>query len=295
MNFFAERGHLIQPSASLIPQDDPTLLLIGAGMAPFKPFFTGKMKPPSPRITTCQKCVRTGDIDNVGRTARHHTFFEMLGNFSFGDYFKKEVIPWSWEFLTEVLEIPADKLWITIYTDDDEAFDIWHNVVGVPAERIIRLEENFWEIGSGPCGPCSEIHVDLGEDRGCGKPDCAVGCDCDRYLEIWNLVFTQYNQNDDGTYTPLKNKNIDTGAGLERLASVLQNKKSNFETDLIFPIIEYAAAVANKKFGIDNKTDISLKVIADHARSLSVMISDGVLPSNEGKGYVLRRILRRFH
>ena len=293
LNFFAERGHLIQPSASLIPQDDPTLLLIGAGMAPFKPFFTGKMKPPSPRITTCQKCVRTGDIENVGRTARHHTFFEMLGNFSFGDYFKKEVIPWSWEFLTEVLEIPGDKLWITIYTDDDEAFDIWHNVVGVPAERIIRMEENFWEIGSGPCGPCSEIHVDLGEDRGCGKPDCAVGCDCDRYLEIWNLVFTQYNQNDDGTYTPLKNKNIDTGAGLERLASVLQNKKSNFETDLIFPIIEYAAAVANKKFGTDSKTDISLKVIADHARSLSVMISDGVLPSNEGRGYVLRRILRR--
>ena len=293
LNFFAERGHLIQPSASLIPQDDPTLLLIGAGMAPFKPFFTGKMKPPSPRITTCQKCVRTGDIENVGRTARHHTFFEMLGNFSFGDYFKKEVIPWSWEFLTEVLEIPADKLWITIYTDDDEAFDIWHNVVGVPAERIIRLEENFWEIGSGPCGPCSEIHVDLGEERGCGKPDCAVGCDCDRYLEIWNLVFTQYNQNDDGTYTPLKNKNIDTGAGLERLASVLQQKKSNFETDLIFPIIEYAVSVANKKFGVDSKTDISLKVIADHARSLSVMISDGVLPSNEGKGYVLRRILRR--
>ncbi len=293
LNFFAERGHLIQPSASLIPQDDPTLLLIGAGMAPFKPFFTGKMKPPSPRITTCQKCVRTGDIENVGRTARHHTFFEMLGNFSFGDYFKKEVIPWSWEFLTEVLEIPGDKLWITIYTDDDEAFDIWHNVVGVPAERIIRMEENFWEIGSGPCGPCSEIHVDLGEDRGCGKPDCAVGCDCDRYLEIWNLVFTQYNQNDDGTYTPLKNKNIDTGAGLERLASVLQNKKSNFETDLIFPIIKYAAAVANKKFGIDTKTEISLKVIADHARSLSVMISDGVLPSNEGRGYVLRRILRR--
>ncbi len=293
LNFFAERGHLIQPSASLIPQDDPTLLLIGAGMAPFKPFFTGKMKPPSPRITTCQKCVRTGDIENVGRTARHHTFFEMLGNFSFGDYFKKEVIPWSWEFLTEVLEIPADKLWITIYTDDDEAFDIWHNVVGLPAERIIRLEENFWEIGSGPCGPCSEIHVDLGEERGCGKPDCAVGCDCDRYLEIWNLVFTQYNQNDDGTYTPLKNKNIDTGAGLERLASVLQQKKSNFETDLIFPIIEYAASVANKKFGTDNKTDISLKVIADHARSLSVMISDGVLPANDGRGYVLRRILRR--
>ncbi|NCD08246.1 MAG: alanine--tRNA ligase [Negativicutes bacterium] len=293
LNFFAERGHLIQPSASLIPQDDPTLLLIGAGMAPFKPFFTGKMKPPSPRITTCQKCVRTGDIDNVGRTARHHTFFEMLGNFSFGDYFKMEVIPWSWEFLTKVLEIPAEKLWITIYTDDDEAFDIWHNVVGVPAERIIRMEENFWEIGSGPCGPCSEIHVDLGEERGCGKPDCAVGCDCDRYLEIWNLVFTQYNQNDDGTYTPLQNKNIDTGAGLERLASVLQSKKSNFETDLIYPIIEYAASVADAAFGTNEKTDISLKVIADHARSLSVMISDGVLPANDGRGYVLRRILRR--
>lgn len=293
LNFFAERGHLIQPSASLIPQDDPTLLLIGAGMAPFKPFFTGKMKPPSPRIATCQKCVRTGDIENVGRTARHHTFFEMLGNFSFGDYFKKEIIPWSWEFLTKELEIPAEKLWITVYPDDDEAFDIWHNIVGVPAERIIRTEENFWEIGSGPCGPCSEIHVDLGADRGCGKPDCAVGCDCDRYLEIWNLVFTQYNQNDDGTYTPLKHKNIDTGAGLERLASVLQGKQSNFETDLIFPIIEYAAAVADTSFGLDKKTDVSLKVIADHARSLSVMISDGVLPANDGRGYILRRILRR--
>ncbi|HIU64745.1 MAG TPA: alanine--tRNA ligase [Candidatus Avacidaminococcus intestinavium] len=293
LKFFEERGHLIQPSASLIPHDDPTLLLIGAGMAPFKPFFTGKMKPPSKRITTCQKCVRTGDIENVGRTARHHTFFEMLGNFSFGDYFKKEVIPWSWEFLTEVLGIPADKLWVTIYTDDDEAFDIWHNDVGVPAERIIRLEENFWEIGSGPCGPCSEIHVDLGEERGCGNPECAVGCECDRYLEIWNLVFTQYNQNDDGTYTPLENKNIDTGAGLERLASVLQEKPSNFETDLIYPIIEYAAQKAQISFGKETKTDVSLKVIADHARSLTVMISDGVLPSNEGRGYVLRRILRR--
>ncbi len=293
LKFFQDRGHLMLPSASLIPQDDPTLLIIGAGMAPFKPFFTGKMKPPSPRITTCQKCVRTGDIENVGRTARHHTYFEMLGNFSFGDYFKKEVIPWSWEFITKELGIPAEKLWITIHTEDDEAFDIWHNVVGVPAERIVRLEENFWEIGSGPCGPCSEIHVDLGEERGCGKPTCAVGCDCDRFLEIWNLVFTQYNQNEDGTYSPLKNKNIDTGAGLERLASVIQGKPSNFETDLIFPIIEYAAKVAGVEYGKDKKTDVSLKVIADHARSMTFMIGDGILPSNEGRGYVLRRILRR--
>lgn len=293
LKFFQERGHLMLPSASLIPQDDPTLLIIGAGMAPFKPFFTGKMKPPSLRITTCQKCVRTGDIENVGRTARHHTYFEMLGNFSFGDYFKKEVIPWSWEFITKELGIPAEKLWVTIHTKDDEAFDIWHNVVGVPVERIVRLEENFWEIGSGPCGPCSEIHVDLGEERGCGKPTCGVGCDCDRFLEIWNLVFTQYNQNEDGTYSPLKNKNIDTGAGLERLASVVQGKPSNFETDLIFPIIEYAAQVAGVEYGKDKKTDVSLKVIADHARSMTFMIGDGILPSNEGRGYVLRRILRR--
>lgn len=293
LNFFKDRGHLMLPSASLIPQDDPTLLIIGAGMAPFKPFFTGKMKPPSPRITTCQKCVRTGDIENVGRTARHHTYFEMLGNFSFGDYFKKEVIPWSWEFITKELGIPAEKLWITIHTEDDEAFEIWNKVVGVPAERIVRLEENFWEIGSGPCGPCSEIHVDLGEERGCGRPECAVGCDCDRFLEIWNLVFTQYNQNEDGTYSPLKNKNIDTGAGLERLASVIQGKPSNFETDLIYPIIEYAAQIAGVEYGKDKKTDVSLKVIADHARSMTFMIGDGILPSNEGRGYVLRRILRR--
>lgn len=293
LNFFKDRGHLMLPSASLIPQDDPTLLIIGAGMAPFKPFFTGKMKPPSPRITTCQKCVRTGDIENVGRTARHHTYFEMLGNFSFGDYFKKEVIPWSWEFITKELGIPAEKLWITIHTEDDEAFEIWNKVVGVPAERIVRLEENFWEIGSGPCGPCSEIHVDLGEERGCGRPECAVGCDCDRFLEIWNLVFTQYNQNEDGTYSPLKNKNIDTGAGLERLASVIQGKPSNFETDLIYPIIEYAAQTAGVEYGKDKKTDVSLKVIADHARSMTFMIGDGILPSNEGRGYVLRRILRR--
>lgn len=293
LKFFQDRGHLMLPSASLIPQDDPTLLIIGAGMAPFKPFFTGKMKPPSTRITTCQKCVRTGDIENVGRTARHHTYFEMLGNFSFGDYFKKEVIPWSWEFLTKELELPAEKLWITIHTEDDEAFDIWHNTVGVPKERIVRLEDNWWEIGSGPCGPDSEIHIDLGPERGCGKPTCAPGCDCDRFLEIWNLVFTQFNQMPDGTYPPLKNKNIDTGAGLERLASVVQGKPSNFETDLIFPIIEYAAKIADVEYGKHKDTDVSLKVIADHARSMTFMIGDGILPSNEGRGYVLRRILRR--
>lgn len=292
LDFFKERDHLMLPSASLIPQDDPTLLLIGAGMAPFKPFFTGKMKPPHPRVTTCQKCVRTGDIENVGRTARHHTYFEMLGNFSFGDYFKKEIIPWSWEFLTKVCELPADKLWVTIYPDDDEAFEIWKSV-GVPEERIVRLEDNWWEIGSGPCGPDSEIHIDLGEERGCGKPTCGVGCDCDRFLELWNLVFTQYNQMPDGSYPELKSKNIDTGAGLERIASVLQGKPSNFETDLIFPIIEYACKVAGVEYDKDPKQKISLKVIADHARSLTFMIGDGILPSNEGRGYILRRILRR--
>lgn len=292
LKFFEERQHLMLPSASLIPQDDPTLLIIGAGMAPFKPFFTGKMKPPATRITTCQKCVRTGDIENVGRTARHHTYFEMLGNFSFGDYFKKEIIPWSWEFLTKELELPADKLWITIHTEDDEAHDLWREV-GVPEERIVRLDDNWWEIGSGPCGPDSEIHIDLGPERGCGKPTCGPGCDCDRYLELWNLVFTQFNQMPDGTYPPLKSKNIDTGAGLERLASVIQGKPSNFETDLMFPIIEYACKVADVEYGKDADTDVSLKVIADHARSMTFMIGDGILPSNEGRGYVLRRILRR--
>lgn len=292
LKFFQDRGHLMLPSASLIPQDDPTLLIIGAGMAPFKPFFTGKMKPPSPRITTCQKCVRTGDIENVGRTARHHTYFEMLGNFSFGDYFKKEIIPWSWEFLTKELELPADKLYITIHTEDDEAFDIWRSV-GVAEDHIVRLADNWWEIGSGPCGPDSEIHIDLGPERGCGKPTCGPGCDCDRFLELWNLVFTQYNQMPDGTYPPLKSKNIDTGAGLERLASVIQGKPSNFETDLMFPIIEYACKVAGVEYGKNKNTDVSLKVIADHARSMTFMIGDGILPSNEGRGYVLRRILRR--
>jgi alanyl-tRNA synthetase len=293
LEFFKSKDHLVLPSYPLIPENDPTLLLVGAGMAPFKPFFTGKMNPPHPRISTSQKCVRTGDIENVGRTARHHTFFEMLGNFSFGDYFKKEAITWAWEFITEHLQMPKDRLWITIHTEDDEAFAIWHNEIHIPAERIIRMEDNFWEIGPGPCGPCSELYFDLGEERGCGKADCAVGCDCDRFLEIWNLVFTQYDRDEAGNYTPLAKKNIDTGAGLERIASVLQNKRSNFETDLLFPLIEHAAKVAKVEYGHNNKTDISLKVIADHIRSMTVMIGDGILPSNEGRGYVLRRILRR--
>lgn len=293
LQFFVGKNHLRLQSASLIPEDDPTLLMIGAGMAPFKPFFTGKMKPPRTRITTSQRCVRTGDIENVGRTARHQTYFEMLGNFSFGDYFKKEAIAWAWEFLTKELELPEEKLWVTIYPKDDEAYKIWTEEVGVDPSHIVKLEDNFWEIGPGPCGPDSEIYVDLGEERGCGSPDCAVGCDCDRFLEIWNLVFTQYDRTEDGEYLPLANKNIDTGAGLERLASVLQEKKSNFETDLLFPIIEYASKVSGVPYGQDEAKDISLKVIADHARSMTVMIMDGILPSNEGRGYVLRRILRR--
>lgn len=295
LNFFAEKhGHLRLPSASLIPKDDPTLLMIGAGMAPFKAFFTGKVTPPRRRITTSQRCVRTGDIENVGRTARHHTYFEMLGNFSFGDYFKAEAIPWAWEFLTEVCGLPKEKLWVSIYPNDDEAEKIWLQQPGLNPAHIVKMEDNFWEIGTGgPCGPDSEIYIDLGEERGCGKETCAPGCDCDRYLEIWNLVFTQYNKTEDGKYEPLEHKNIDTGCGLERLASVLQNKLTNFETDLLFPIIEYVESCCSLKYGDDAKKDISFKVIADHARSMTIMIMDGILPSNEGRGYVLRRILRR--
>ena len=295
LNFFAEKhGHLRLPSASLIPKDDPTLLMIGAGMAPFKAFFTGKVTPPRRRVTTSQRCVRTGDIENVGRTARHHTYFEMLGNFSFGDYFKAEAIPWAWEFLTEVCGLPKDKLWVSIYPNDEEAEKIWLQQPGLNPAHIVKMEDNFWEIGTGgPCGPDSEIYIDLGEERGCGKDTCAPGCDCDRYLEIWNLVFTQYNKTDEGKYEPLEHKNIDTGCGLERLASVLQNKMTNFETDLLFPIIEYVESCSGLKYGDDAKKDISFKVIADHARSMTIMIMDGILPSNEGRGYVLRRILRR--
>ncbi|WP_295789687.1 alanine--tRNA ligase [uncultured Veillonella sp.] len=293
LQFFESKGHLKLDSFSLVPENDPSLLLIGAGMAPLKPFFTGKLVPPRTRVTTCQKCIRTGDIENVGRTARHHTFFEMLGNFSFGDYFKKEAIHWAWEFLTEVIKLDKNRLYVTVYPDDHEAYDIWHKEVGLDDSHISRLEDNFWEIGEGPCGPDSEIFYDLGEDRGCGEDTCAPGCDCDRYLEIWNLVFTQFNRTADGEYVPLAKKNIDTGAGLERLASVLQNKESNFETDLIFPIIEKAAAMAKIEYHSDVSKDVSLKVIGDHARAIAALISDGVLPSNEGRGYVLRRILRR--
>ena len=292
LEFFKSKEHLILHSFPLIPQDDPSLLLIGAGMAPLKPYFTGKLVPPSYRVTTSQKCIRTGDIDNVGRTARHHTFFEMLGNFSFGNYFKKEAIAWAWEFLTEVLELDKDKLYVTIYPNDDEAYDYWHNMIGLSDDRIFKFEDNFWEIGEGPCGPDSEIFYDLGPERGCGQPTCTVGCDCDRYLEIWNLVFTQFDRTKDGEYVPLAKKNIDTGAGLERLASVIQQKESNFETDLIFPIIEDVIALCHGDYN-DPHQKVAMKVIADHIRAITVMISDGILPSNEGRGYVLRRILRR--
>ena len=295
LKFFQDRGHLMLPSASLIPQDDPTLLIIGAGMAPFKPFFTGKMKPPATRITTCQKCVRTGDIENVGRTARHHTYFEMLGNFSFGDYFKKEVIPWSWEFLTEELGLPADKLYITIHTEDDEAFDIWHNVVGVPEDHIVRLADNWWEIGSGPCGPDSEIHIDLGPERGCGKPTCGPGCDCDRFLEIWNLVFTQFNSDGEGHYTPLEHKNIDTGMGLERTICVLTGKKTVYETDAFTDILAKIAELSGKEYGADEETTKAFRIIADHMRTSTFILGDdrGVSPSNTDQGYILRRLIRR--
>lgn len=292
LDFFESKKHLKLHSFSLVPENDPSLLLIGAGMAPLKPYFTGKLVPPSYRVTTSQKCIRTGDIDNVGRTARHHTFFEMLGNFSFGDYFKKEAITWAWEFLTEVLVLDTNKLYVTVYPEDEEAYDIWHNIVGLADERIFKLEDNFWEIGEGPCGPDSEIFYDLGPERGCGKPTCNVGCDCDRYLEIWNLVFTQFNKTKDGSYEPLEKKNIDTGAGLERLASVIQQKESNFETDLLFPIMQRVIDVCRGDYN-NKEQKIAVKVIGDHIRAVTMMIGDGILPSNEGRGYVLRRILRR--
>lgn len=296
LKFFAEKkGHLILPSASLIP-DDPTVLLNIAGMVPFKPYFLGKAVPPRVRVTTSQKCVRTNDLDNVGRTARHHTFFEMLGNFSFGDYFKEEVIPWAWEFLTQELKIEQDRLWVSVYEDDDDAFRIWHEKVGLPPERIKRMgkDDNFWEMGAtGPCGPCSEIYYDFGPEKGCGKLDCGVGCDCDRYLEIWNLVFMEFNRSDDGILTPLPQQNIDTGMGLERIASVMQGVDTNFDTDLLKPIIDFTAQLACKTYKSNEKDDLALKVIADHIRATVFLISDGVLPSNEGRGYVLRRIMRR--
>ncbi|NLC12353.1 MAG: alanine--tRNA ligase [Firmicutes bacterium] len=295
LDFFKEKDHLILPSFSLIPKDDPSLLLIGAGMAPLKPYFTGAQKPPHPRIATCQKCLRTPDIARVGLTARHATFFEMLGNFSFGDYFKKETIAWAWELVTEVFSLPAERLWISVYKDDEESYDIWKNDIGIAPEKIVRLgeEDNFWEIGEGPCGPCSEIYYDFGPEKGCGDENCAVGCDCDRFLEIWNLVFTQFDKQKDGQYLPLAQKNIDTGMGLERIAAVLQGVPTIFEIDIIKPILDYTCQLAGKVYGQDDGTDVSLRIITEHIRGISFLIGDGVIPSNEGRGYVLRRLLRR--
>ncbi len=295
IKFFEGKGHLVLPSASLVPHDDPSMLWTSAGMVPFKRYYAGKATPPSTRITTVQKCLRTQDIDSVGRTARHHTFFEMLGNFSFGDYFKEDAIKWAWEFLTQDIGLDIERLWITIYQDDDEAFEIWRDQVGVPEERIIRMgkETNFWEIGQGACGPCSEIHFDQGPEVGCGRPDCNVECECDRFLEIWNLVFTQFDKKEDGSYEPLPKKNIDTGMGLERLVSVVQGVHTNFDTDLFIPIIQEVSNITGKKYKEDPDEDLAFKIISDHVRAITFAISEGILPSNEGRGYVIRRLLRR--
>ena len=295
LSFFESKGHLRLPSFSLIPQNDASLLLINSGMAPMKPYFTGEVEPPRHRVCTCQKCIRTGDIENIGKTARHGTYFEMLGNFSFGDYFKREAIHWSWEFLTEVVGLDKERLYPSIYENDDEAFEIWNKEVGVPADRIFRFgkEDNFWEHGSGPCGPCSEIYYDRGEKYGCGKPGCTVGCDCDRYMEVWNNVFSQFNNDGQGNYTELAQKNIDTGMGLERLAVVCQDVNSLFDVDTVMNITNKVTELTGASYGQSVKMDVSLRVITDHIRASTFMIADGVLPSNEGRGYVLRRLLRR--
>ena len=295
LEFFESKGHLAMKSFSLVPHNDKSLLLINSGMAPLKPYFTGQEIPPRRRVTTCQKCIRTGDIENVGKTARHGTFFEMLGNFSFGDYFKEEAIQWTWEFLTDVVGLDPDRLYPSVYVDDDEAFEIWNKKIGIPAERIFKFgkEDNFWEHGSGPCGPCSEVYYDRGEKYGCGKPDCTVGCDCDRYMEIWNDVFTQFDNDGEGHYTELEQKNIDTGMGLERLASVVQDVDSIFDVDTIKALRDHVCRLAGKDYGKEYKDDVSIRVITDHIRSVTFMISDGIMPSNEGRGYVLRRLLRR--
>lgn len=295
LSFFESKGHLRLPSFSLVPNNDKSLLLINSGMAPMKKYFTGEVTPPRNRVTTCQKCIRTPDIENVGKTARHGTFFEMLGNFSFGDYFKKEATAWAWEFCTEVLELPVDKLWVTIYEDDDEAYDIWTKQNGVSPDRIVRLgkEDNFWEHGQGPCGPCSEIHFDRGEKYGCGKPDCGPGCECDRYVEFWNNVFSQFDNDGNGNYSELAQKNIDTGMGLERLACIMQNVDNIFEVDTVQNIMKKISKIAGVTYHDDEKKDVSLRVITDHIRSSTFMISDGVIPSNNGRGYVLRRLIRR--
>ena len=295
LSFFETKDCLRLDSFPLVPKNDASLLLINSGMAPLKPWFTGAQIPPRKRVTTCQKCIRTGDIENVGKTARHGTFFEMLGNFSFGDYFKKEATAWAWEFFTKVMEIPEDRLWVSVYEEDDEAADIWVNLVGVKPERIVRMgkEDNFWEHGTGPCGPCSEIYFDRGEEFGCGSPDCRVGCDCDRFMEVWNLVFTQFDKDEDGNYNPLPNPNIDTGMGLERLAVVMQGVNNLFEVDTVQDVMKHICAISGLEYKKDEKKDVSLRVITDHIRSTVMMISDGVTPSNEGRGYVLRRLLRR--
>jgi len=295
LSFFESKGHLRLPSFPLIPQNDNSLLLINAGMAPLKPYFTGKEIPPRKRVTTCQKCIRTPDIERVGKTARHGTFFEMLGNFSFGDYFKHEATSWAWEFVTKDLKFPEDKLYVTIYEDDDEAFDIWTKEVGVDPSHISRMgkEDNFWEIGTGPCGPCSEIYYDRGEKYGCGKPDCKVGCECDRFVEFWNLVFTQFDKDENGVYNRLAHPNIDTGMGLERMAVIMQDVDNLFEIDTVRNIMLEISRVAGVEYGKDAKSDVSLRVITDHIRSTTFMVCDGVCPSNEGRGYVLRRLLRR--
>ena len=295
LEFFESKGHLAMKSFSLVPHNDNSLLLINAGMAPLKPYFTGQEIPPRKRVTTCQKCIRTGDIENVGKTDRHGTFLEILGNFSYGDYIINETITWSWEFLTEVVGLDADRLYPSVYLEDDEAFAIWRDEIGIAPERIFKFgkEDNFWEHGAGPCGPCSEIYYDRGEKYGCGKPGCTVGCDCDRYMEVWNNVFTQFENDGHNNYTTLKQKNIDTGMGLERLASVVQDVDSIFDVDTIFDLRNKVCEMANVEYQKEYKTDVSIRIITDHIRSATFMISDGIMPSNEGRGYVLRRLIRR--
>jgi len=295
LKFFESKDHYLKESASLVPHNDKSLLLINSGMAPLKNYFAGVEVPPSVRMTTCQKCIRTGDIENVGKTARHGTFFEMLGNFSFGDYFKEQSIAWGWEFVTEHLNIPQEKVWVTVYEEDDEAFGIWENQIKIPRERIVRLgkDDNFWEIGVGPCGPCSELYFDRGEEYGCDNPDCKPGCDCDRYLEFWNHVFTQFNRDEEGNYGQLEHKNIDTGMGLERMACIMQGVDTIFDVDTIKHILNTVENMAGVEYGKGGKTDISIRIITDHIRAVSFLVADGVLPSNEGRGYVLRRLLRR--
>ena len=297
LSFFESKGHLRLPSFPLVPENDPSLLLINAGMAPMKPWFKGEEEPPRRRVCTCQKCIRTGDIENIGHTARHGTYFEMLGNFSFGDYFKHEAIAWTWEFLTDPkwVGLEKDRLYPSVYQEDDEAFNIWRDEVGIPEDRIYRMgkEDNFWEHGSGPCGPCSEVYYDRGEAFGCGSPDCKPGCDCDRYMEVWNNVFTQFDNDGEGHYTELAQKNIDTGMGLERLAVICQNVNSLFDVDTVMNITNKVSELTGAHYGDSQASDVSLRIITDHIRSATFMICDGVLPSNEGRGYVLRRLLRR--